>query len=620
MTADPERDDLRFPIKTLERRARRFATVPRAELFISQLERARHSLRNSREDVDRPLLAVITGGVQTGKTTLFHALVRHLTEGAGGNGNDPAASRQPLLAAAAGRMAQLPLATEDGVSTLNAPLGHLALVDSPALDSYDEAERETAHRLVAHADVVIYVNIPDNRASFELLDQVRRHRATKRWFFVLNKMDRAEAPAEELREDFDRRLRELGFHPGPDSRFLLTALQPARFDFRALAAKMDQWRGRAEFSLSREDHTLSLLVEATKQGSLRPLRELERELEEELDKQLTEIRGIYEGRLREPKVQEEIARLAKAQAWGSLARSVPPPLSWAMGLANRLPLLFAGYHLTRMATGSVGLLRLAQFSLASLAAAARGLLPVMHIASLLNEDARMEMERVRRETRRFLEDKGLTLLPPPEAREESADDEPPATEPGGGMSRRFARAFFDEGAERLGRAAASARGNARPDMALVQPLQRSIEESAQRMARDAHSWVIFLLADLVPVAALLHVLYRIGEAWTVADYLPLRFYAMAIVVLLASFIPGFVIMRLWLGWRGGKPDANALIQRIETHPATEELEGALEGLRDLLSEAHVLNGTFRERRRRIDSQLGGLYGQTVIAGDAGAEN
>jgi hypothetical protein len=53
-----------------------------------------------------------------------------------------------------------------------------------------------------------------------------------------------------------------------------------------------------------------------------------------------------------------------------------------------------------------------------------------------------------------------------------------------------------------------------------------------------------VLTNLIPTAFAGHALYRIGQAWFYAEYLPAAFYAMATALLLVSLLPGYLLLAL----------------------------------------------------------------------------
>src|SRR5262249_19823454 len=130
------------------------------------------------------------------------------------------------------------------VQFVDAATPWLAPADTPDLDGMDLRHREITERVIALADILIFVTNPEKRANFALLETVRAWAGRKRWCFVVNQIDTGEADLDAIREDFDRRLKELDFAPDDACRFLVSALQPERWDFARLRGTLLRERPR----------------------------------------------------------------------------------------------------------------------------------------------------------------------------------------------------------------------------------------------------------------------------------------------------------------------------------------------------------------------------------------
>lgn len=97
------------------------------------------------------------------------------------------------------------------------------------------------------ADILIYVALPEKRASFAISEELKPWLSRKRWFFALNKIDLFEPEElEQVSHDFESRVSELGFEADQHSVFLISALKPkhphSQFERMRLAAFGVFWK------------------------------------------------------------------------------------------------------------------------------------------------------------------------------------------------------------------------------------------------------------------------------------------------------------------------------------------------------------------------------------------
>src|SRR5205085_12223999 len=100
------------------------------------------------------------------------------------------------------------------------------------------------------------------------------------WFFVLNQIDRFADEAEAIRADFDRRLRELGFVPDDACRFLVSAIQPDRWDFGRLRSTLLRERPREAAAALAVDALLGQILHASEPATIAKIETLWSELAE----------------------------------------------------------------------------------------------------------------------------------------------------------------------------------------------------------------------------------------------------------------------------------------------------------------------------------------------------
>ena len=211
-------------------------TLREAVQMSMRLEDARRRLAHL-ETVPPVLRVLIFGGTGVGKSALFSALV-------GQGGASPSSddvrlyTKRPYAAIARDQRALSCVPPELNAEYIDAPWQGVELIDAPDIDGALQEHRALTHRLVEQSDVIIFVTMPDKRANFDIQEEVRAWGSRKRWAFVMNKMDLEEPRIAAIRDDFDARLRDLGFTPDATTRFLVSTKQPARFDFGKLRAML----------------------------------------------------------------------------------------------------------------------------------------------------------------------------------------------------------------------------------------------------------------------------------------------------------------------------------------------------------------------------------------------
>jgi hypothetical protein len=162
------------------------------------------------------LIAAVTGGTNTGKSTLFNLL---LGRGASPVAPTAAATRYPVLAASAMRIQQcmqgqlvpefqaVPLTNPDAVFGKDAPVNtlfvveanlpdHLAILDTPDIDSIDRENWAVADHIRALGDVLIAVLTGEKYRDERVVAFFRTARSTGRHILpVMNKANPADGYA-----------------------------------------------------------------------------------------------------------------------------------------------------------------------------------------------------------------------------------------------------------------------------------------------------------------------------------------------------------------------------------------------------------------------------------------
>jgi hypothetical protein len=137
----------------------------------------------------------------------------------------------------------------------------------------------------------------------------------------------------------------------------------------------------------------------------------------------------------------------------------------------------------------------------------------------------------------------------------------------------------------------------------IDQLQSDLDNLAQRTAQQVGPGWVAVATNLVPTAFAGHVLWRVGEGWWRAEYLPGAFYGMAALLLAASLLPGYLLLVLRMRRFCRRLDPAALIAGLDQPLATAPLRTARQRLGEFLRDILALRGTLQELRRELDLEL-----------------
>jgi hypothetical protein len=292
--------------------------------------------------------------------------------------------------------------------------------------------------------------------------------------------------------------------------------------------------------------------------------------------------------------------VVRESAWRYLGERI----GWLMGLAvwlrARLSALTASYYVARLGWGRWSVGGLAKAAVAVLNTLLRGTLPLHRILSAMGPRYREELRQIQADARRYLQDLELAALAPAAISAEEADSLPP--EEHGSESHAAASGRPSSLVRELQTALLRTFGSGAESQEIEQ-LQTDLDNLAQRTAQQVGPGWVAVTANLIPTAFAGHVLWRVGEGWWSAEYLPGAFYGMAALLLLTSLLPGYLLLVVRMRRCCRRLDPVSLVAGLDQPLATAPLRTARERLGEFLRDILALRRTLQELRRELDLEL-----------------
>ena len=480
---------------------------------------------------ERPVIAALVGGTGAGKSHLFNALIDR-PEASPTSNATRLKTKHPVIARRPAEHALLPDFGDPETCCVDTADPGFALADTPDLDGMLLRHREIAQRVIAAADIVVYVAAPENYSNNEVLATIREWAGRKRWFFVFNQVDRGDGTIDEKRVVFDQRLKEIGFTPDDACRFLVAATEPQRWDFQRLRATLFKDRPREAGAALAVDALVGQILHACEPAWVQQVEALaaavaakEREIGERIIERVRE--GIDRRQLR-----ERLLPILRKRVWAAMPGRTPGLLALPVAIHARISSIFSAFQLWRLATTGVSLWRVGLLA-AMLLQSFRGAMEVRGILAVLDDELAPDLNHMATEIQFFLEDRGLSVptetpaLPIEEELQQIAGSIPMA----GAQLARIVGLLAKSGE----------RGRVARELAPL--LNDAIEARAEEAATHSVGWLA-ALANLLPIAAVTLACFQVVQSWINKEWLPAAFYFHALAIFALTLLPGYLLICL----------------------------------------------------------------------------
>lgn len=554
-----------------------------------RLRRALEKLNPENLDV-KPLIIALLGGTGVGKSHLFNTLLSLPNASQISPAIRPCTTKPKMALSQHDRPLLQSYMDLSMVDLVDARLDGVVLVDCPDIDSIDQSNHEKTRQILGLADVVVFVTDPAKRANFEIHKEVKDWSERKRWYFVMTKLDQYPDEASAIRDDFIKRITELGFEVDGKTSFFVSCLQPGGVEFLELRQTLLGARSREQMALLPLDsflghmqHALEPLLGEYFKSQAMQLKNTEGRLE-------VRLQEAYLNALAQSDCSESLKTLLREQVWQQSPERVGYLMSLPLWLRNRLASLGVSWSIGQILTGKASILGIAGIGLSSVMSLIRGQLPYKKVAGALGVEFRAKVESIIADSKRTLED---LKIPYAEESEEELAKEPKLESKGWGLI--GLGAALEAVARQVTRK--------QPEDEILEQLRGDIERLGQKIAREQFGFVISLVTNILPTIAVGDIFFRTLMSWIMHDYLPWNFYGMASMVFLGSLLPGYLIISRKIWSASTLPDMKELVAQVKEPGATELIRIARKRAENLAHEFDLLQKQVVETRNTLASEL-----------------
>jgi len=541
----------------LLKRTRDLQVLPQVMLMAQRLEAA---IEADSEVDDTPVCIALLGGTGVGKSALFNALLENPNASPSSNA-ERGFTRQPYVAVHPEDRHSLLF--DDCLDPVFVPATtrNTALIDTPDVDSVEEDNRKRTRIVMEMADVIIYVTSPDKRANFTVDKELREWASRKRWFFVMNKVDTLNTPLPAVRSDFCTRIEALGFSADDNICFLVSATHTGEYDFGRLKSAILSSRSVEQSRALREEGLFRRYAHAVTNEVVDPLHELLHSVDSELKQSNRQTRAVYRDVLSSRQTQRQIQYIGRELIWQNLPGRISGPLALPIRIRARLSRIGLALNPVRTTSDTQSQTRTKRRSgWQVITSAFRNTLPLQGLLAEFSPAHRQILNEIRTDAIRTVEDIGLTS-------EESQVDN-----------------THDE---------------------LLTLLGNRLLYSAQHKADSAACWHIRFFANLLPWVIILQMFWRLAQIWFAGEWLPPGFFLSAIVMLIVSMIPGWLLICAAVRRGFRKPDAliEEVIGEIKVPAETRPLQKVATALTKLKRNIATFNKSLAAAHKVLAREL-----------------
>jgi hypothetical protein len=457
--------------------------------------------------------------------------------------------------------------------------------------------KEIAQRVIAAADLIVYVAAPEKHSNKDVLETIREWAGRKRWFYVYNQTDRGKGTIDEQRAAFDQRLREIGFAPDDTCRFLVAATEPKRWDFERLRGTLFHERPRETGAVLAVDAIVGQILHACELGWMNQVETLAAEVAEK-EREVGEliIKRVSEG-IERRQMCKRLQPLLRKRLWLAMPGRTPGLLALPVAIHARISSIFSAFQMWRLATAGISLWRVGLLA-TMLFQSFRGTIEVRGILAVLDEELAPELKRIATEIRFFLEDCGLSV--PAETHAVPIEEE----------LKQIANSIPITGAP-LARiigllAKSGERGRVARELAPL--VNAAIDTRAEEAATHSVGWLA-KFTNLLPITAVLHTCYLIVQSWIAKEWLPGTFYLHALALFALALLPGYLLIYLCvarqLNKRGSLETMLGVVKNLPACGPAQALVLIHADLDAILSSLRLLRARALSVRTAINNEFGG---------------